>query len=104
MPALELTIASLAPGGDGVAHVELDGERRAVFLPHTVPGDVVRAGVDTSRRPARGRVPEVVTAGPDRVVSACAWSTRCGGCDWMHLSVEAQGRAHLEHVIAALPA
>ncbi|HEY3819797.1 MAG TPA: TRAM domain-containing protein [Polyangiaceae bacterium] len=101
--ALEVTIASLAPGGDGVAHVELDGERRAVFVPHTAPGDVVRAEVDASRRPARGHLLEVLTAGPERVASACAWSLRCGGCDWMHLSLEAQGRAHVEHVRAALP-
>ncbi|MGD0528411.1 MAG: TRAM domain-containing protein [Polyangiaceae bacterium] len=103
MTTLEVTVASLAPGGDGVAHVELDGSRRAVFLPHTAPGDVVRAEVDTSRRPARGRVLEVLSPGESRVTPACAWSTRCGGCDWMHLSLEAQGRAHLEHVLAALP-
>ena len=101
---LELTVASLAPGGDGLAHVELDGERRAVFLPDTAPGDVVRAEVDTSRRPARGRVLEVLSPGPGRVTSACPWSTRCGGCDWMHLSLEAQASAHVEHVRAALPA
>jgi 23S rRNA (uracil1939-C5)-methyltransferase len=103
-PSLELTVASLAPGGDGVAHVELDGERRAVFLPHTAPGDVVRAEVDASRRPARGRVLDVLVAGPGRVKAPCPWSTRCGGCDWMHLSLEAQARAHVEHVTAALPA
>jgi 23S rRNA (uracil1939-C5)-methyltransferase len=104
MQAVELTVASLAPGGDGLAHVVIDGERRAVFLPDTAPGDVVRADLDASRRPARGRVLEVLSAGPGRVPSACPWSTRCGGCDWMHLSLEAQGRAHVEHVLAALPA
>jgi 23S rRNA (uracil1939-C5)-methyltransferase len=101
--ALELTVASLAPGGDGVAHVELEGERRAVFLAHAAPGDVVKAEVDPSRRPARGRVVQLLSAGPDRVVPACAWSTRCGGCDWMHLSLDAQARTHAEHVLAALP-
>jgi 23S rRNA (uracil1939-C5)-methyltransferase len=100
---LEATVGSLAPGGDGVAHVELERERRAVFLPGTAPGDVVRAEVDASRRPARGRVLEVLAAGEDRVSPACAWAARCGGCDWMHLSLEAQGRAHAEHVRAALP-
>ncbi|HEX3343135.1 MAG TPA: class I SAM-dependent RNA methyltransferase, partial [Polyangiaceae bacterium] len=100
---LEVTVASLAPGGDGVAHVVLDGERRAVFLPHTAPGDVVRADIDASRRPARGRVLEVLSAGPGRVEPACAWSLRCGGCDWMHLSLEAQREAHVEQVLAALP-
>jgi 23S rRNA (uracil1939-C5)-methyltransferase len=101
---LDATIASLAPGGDGVAHVDIRGERRAVFFPHTAPGDRVRAAVDSSRRPARGRVLELLEAGADRVTPACRWSTRCGGCDWMHLSLEAQGRAHVEQLRAALPA
>lgn len=100
---LEATVGSLAPGGDGVAHVELERERRAVFLPGTAPGDRVRAEVDPTRRPARGRVLELLAAGDDRVTPACRWAARCGGCDWMHLSPEAQVRAHAEHVRAALP-
>jgi 23S rRNA (uracil1939-C5)-methyltransferase len=101
---LALDVVALAPGGDGVSHVEIGGERRAVFLPHTVPGDRLRAEVDASRRPARGRVLELLASGPDRTSPACAWSTRCGGCDWMHLTPEAQVRTHVEHVRAALPA
>jgi 23S rRNA (uracil1939-C5)-methyltransferase len=98
-----LTIASLAPGGDGVAHVEVDGQRRAVFVPYAAPGDVMDVEIDASQRPARGRPLELLAGGPDRVSPACPWSTRCGGCDWMHLSVEAQASAHAEHVRAALP-
>jgi 23S rRNA (uracil1939-C5)-methyltransferase len=101
---IQTTVASLAGGGEGVAHIEVGGERRAVFLPDTVPGDVVRAEVDPSHRPARGRVLELIHAGPDRVAPACAWSTRCGGCDWMHLSPEAQAKGHVDRVRAALPA
>ncbi|MGH7295013.1 MAG: class I SAM-dependent RNA methyltransferase [Polyangiaceae bacterium] len=101
---LGATVGALAPGGHGVAHVELGGERRAVFLPGTAPGDVVRAEIDASRRPARGRVLEWIERSPDRVEPACRWAERCGGCDWMHLSLDAQARAHAEHVRAALPA
>jgi 23S rRNA (uracil1939-C5)-methyltransferase len=101
---VDATIASLAPGGDGVAHVDLKGERRAVFLSRTAPGDVLRAEIDPDHRPARGRVIELVTPSPDRVDPPCRSFTRCGGCDWMHLSAEAQRRAHVEHVRAALPA
>jgi 23S rRNA (uracil1939-C5)-methyltransferase len=100
---LQLSITSVAPGGDGVAHVEIDGERRAVFVPHCAEGDVVRAEVDAGKRPARGRLMEVVTPGPDRVAPACPWASRCGGCDWMHLSSKAQARLHVEHLRAALP-
>jgi 23S rRNA (uracil1939-C5)-methyltransferase len=100
---LEATVTSLAPGGDGVAHVDVRGERRAVFLPRTTPGDVVRAEVDFTRRPARGRLLEVVSPGPERIAPACPFSDRCGGCDWMHVSLAGQRGAHHDHVRAALP-
>jgi 23S rRNA (uracil1939-C5)-methyltransferase len=102
----ELTadIGSLAPGGDGVTHAILQGERRAVFVPATVPGDRVRVAIDASKRPARGRILEILSAGEDRVEAACAWAERCGGCDWMHVSLQAQARIHADHVRAALPA
>jgi 23S rRNA (uracil1939-C5)-methyltransferase len=100
---VEATVTSLAPGGDGVAHVELRGERRAVFVPRSAPGDRLRVEIDASRRPARGRVVQILAPGPDRVEPACPWSDRCGGCDWMHLSLAAQRRAHAEQLRAALP-
>ncbi|MDP9035035.1 MAG: class I SAM-dependent RNA methyltransferase, partial [Myxococcota bacterium] len=101
---VEATIASLAPGGDGVAHVTLGGVRRAVFVPRAAPNDRLLADVDFSHRPARGRLLEVLAAGPERVTPPCPWSTPCGGCDWMHLSRAAQADGHVEHVRRALPA
>jgi 23S rRNA (uracil1939-C5)-methyltransferase len=100
----DATIESLAPGGDGVAHASIAGERRAVFVPRSAPGDVLRLEVDPSKRPARGRALDVLVPGAGRVAPACAWAARCGGCDWMHLSLEAQAQAHVEHVRAAMPA
>ena len=85
-----------------MAHLELGGERRAVFVAHAAPGDLVRAEVQPGR-PMRGRIVEVLAAGPGRVEPACRWSVRCGGCDWMHVSLEEQARAHTEHLRAALP-
>lgn len=101
--AVEASIRSLAPGGDGVAHLDVHGERRTVFVPRSAPGDRARLAVDPSGRPARGRVLELIAGGTDRVPVACRWADRCGGCDWMHLSLEAQERVHAEHVRAALP-
>jgi 23S rRNA (uracil1939-C5)-methyltransferase len=102
-PVLRLRIDSVAPGGDGVAHAEIEGQRRAVFVPGTVTGDVVEARVDASRRPARGTLAETLERGPARVEPACAWSERCGGCDWMHIAPGVQLDLHVEHVRAALP-
>jgi 23S rRNA (uracil1939-C5)-methyltransferase len=100
----EIVIESLAPGGDGVAHLDIAGERRAVFVAQSAPGDVLRVAIDASTRPARGRILELVAAGPQRVAPECAWASRCGGCDWMHVSLDAQASAHVEHVRAILPA
>ena len=100
---VEASIHSLAPGGDGVAHIEIEGRRRAVFVPRTAPGDRARLAVDPSHRPARGRLLELISGGSDRVPVACGSADRCGGCDWMHLSLEAQVRVHVEHVRGALP-
>jgi 23S rRNA (uracil1939-C5)-methyltransferase len=101
---LDLQVTHLAPGGAGVAHADVDGQRRAVFVHHAAPGDHIRAEVDLAHRPARARLLSVLSGGPDRVPSPCAWSEPCGGCDWMHLSLDAQARNHLEHLRAALPA
>lgn len=101
--SVEASIHSLAPGGEGVAHLDVGGERRAVFVPRSAPGDRARLAVDPRGRPARGRMLELISGGIDRVPLACEWADRCGGCDWMHISLEAQERIHVEHVRSALP-
>jgi 23S rRNA (uracil1939-C5)-methyltransferase len=95
-----LDITSLAAGGDGVAR--LDG--LVVFTPRTAPGDTVEADVRTEGRVGRGRLLRVVTAGPDRVDAPCEHYTgtdRCGGCQWQHLSLEAQREAKRRNVADA---
>ncbi len=99
--AVRLRIASLASGGEGVAHTEVDGERRAVFVPRTAPGDLVDAQVDFAKSPARGVLSAVIDAAGCRIEPVCAHAARCGGCDWMHLSREAQIGAHVEIVRGA---
>ena len=96
-------IHELAPGGDGVALVDVDGERRAVFVRGAALEEEVELDVDLASRPARGRVLRITTSGPARVVPACPHVHRCGGCAWMHLSLEGQKEAHRAQLKAALP-
>jgi 23S rRNA (uracil1939-C5)-methyltransferase len=96
-------IRELANGGDGVALVEAQGERRAVFVRHAAPGDQAWLSVDLATRPATGRILRLDEAGPARVDPICPHSLRCGGCSWMHLSVPGQVEAYRHRIRAALP-
>jgi 23S rRNA (uracil1939-C5)-methyltransferase len=61
---LELTVDSLAYGGDGVARTET----YVVFVVGGMPGDRVRAVVEKAKRSyARAHVVELLEPGPDRV-------------------------------------
>ena len=100
---ITLEIAEVAPGGDGVAIVAHQGERRAVFVRGAAPGDRIEAQVDFRSRPARGQLSRVLDAGPDRVEPACPHTLRCGGCNWMQIASDAQTRIHVEHLRGALP-
>lgn len=72
-----LTIDHLGREGDGVAKTE-DGP---VFVPYTLPGEVVRVFVERDR----GEVVEVVEASTDRVEPACKHFGTCGGCSLQHM-------------------
>jgi 23S rRNA (uracil1939-C5)-methyltransferase len=100
---LSLRIDDVAPGGQGVGHATVDGERRAIFVPRVAVGDEVDVDVNTSSRPARGRVLQVLSPGPGRVPPPCAYVDRCGACDWMHLSRPAQSAAREHHLRRVLP-
>jgi 23S rRNA (uracil1939-C5)-methyltransferase len=91
LTTLTLRIDSLASGGDGVGRLE-SGE--VVFLPDTAPGERVEAAIDLGQKPAQGRVLRILDRSPDRVEPPCRYVAICGGCDWMHLAVAAQERAH----------
>jgi 23S rRNA (uracil1939-C5)-methyltransferase len=96
---LELTIESLAFGGNGVAR--LDGF--VVFVRRGLPGDTVRARVTkVQRRHAEALATEVVQAGPERVAAPCTHYPACGGCRFQDLAYEAQVAAKEQWVRDAL--
>src|SRR5690348_4995133 len=96
---LELTIDSLAYGGNGVAR--LNGF--VVFVRRGLPGDRVRARVTkVQRRHAEALVTEVVAPGPQRVEAPCAHYPACGGCRFQDLAYEAQVAAKQAQVEESL--
>jgi 23S rRNA (uracil1939-C5)-methyltransferase len=94
---LRLTLDSLAFGGDAVARAA-DG--RVVFVPGGAPGDSVLVEVEDEHKAwLRARLMRVVTPGATRREPPCpAFVDGCGGCQWLHVTIEAQ-RAAKEDVV-----
>jgi 23S rRNA (uracil1939-C5)-methyltransferase len=79
-------IARMAHGGDGIGYLE-DG--RIVFVPTTLPGEVVDIEVvELKKSFGRGRVVDVVEASDERVESECPYFPQCGGCQFWHATYE----------------
>lgn len=93
---IEAEVAVLGDGGDG----RIDTPQGPLFVPFTVPGDIVR--VDGS-----GKVAAVVKRladGPDRIAPACRHFETCGGCALQHVAAPvyaAWKRGRIERALAA---
>jgi 23S rRNA (uracil1939-C5)-methyltransferase len=96
---LELTVDSLAFGGNGVAR--LNGF--VVFVRRGLPGDTVRARVTkVKRNHAEALAVELLRPGAERVEAPCAHYPACGGCRFQDLAYDAQVEAKAGQVRDAL--
>ena len=100
-PPVRLKIDSLAVGGDGVGR-EQNG--RAVFVPDTVPGDIVDVAIlQQKRRFARAELLAVVEPSPFRQEPICPEVGRgCGGCGLAHVSPAGQATLKRRMVLDTL--
>ncbi|HXT15610.1 MAG TPA: TRAM domain-containing protein [Gemmatimonadaceae bacterium] len=91
MNSADVSIESIAAGGDGIARAN----GVVVFVPRGAPGDVVRVAIDERKRFARGTIETILTPSPDRVDPLCYHyrMDKCGGCQLQHLNYDAQVRA-----------
>ena len=85
---LDITIDSIAAGGDGVGRA--DG--LVVFVPRSAAGDTGRVRIEKAGRFARARWESIERAGPARIDPPCTHYVidRCGGCQLQHLEYAAQ--------------
>ncbi|HEY5090760.1 MAG TPA: TRAM domain-containing protein, partial [Polyangia bacterium] len=106
---MTIEIDGLAPGGDAVGRQRdppdaigpHDG--RATFVPLAAPGERVRARIDRDKgRVAWAELVAIECASPDRVPPPCALFGACGGCQWQHVSIDAQRAAKKSIVERAL--
>ena len=92
---LEVEIADMAFGGDGVGKV--DGF--VVFVPFVIVGELALVEITERKNDfARARLLQIITPSPDRVDPKCQYFGECGGCQYQHIDYEAQGRIKLEQV------
>jgi 23S rRNA (uracil1939-C5)-methyltransferase len=96
---LEVTIEKIVSGGHGLARTP-----EVVLVPRGAPGERVVVELDRSRKPPRGRLLKVLQRSPIRVDPPCEAVDKCGGCDLMHLTSDAQRSIHLDILREALPA
>jgi tRNA/tmRNA/rRNA uracil-C5-methylase (TrmA/RlmC/RlmD family) len=90
---LELTVGEVVHGGWCVSRQDDTG--LVVFVRHALPGERVRATVtQATARLARAEAIDIQHASADRVTAPCRYArpAGCGGCDWQHVSLEAQRR------------
>lgn len=102
MQSEEVRIETLAYGGGGVGHLK-DG--RAVFVPLTVPGELIEVDITQSKdRWAKGKAVKIIEASANRVQPPCmeACAGTCGGCPWAHVAYEEQLRWKRQAVVDAL--
>lgn len=98
MTTVNCQIATIAFGGDGVAHLP-----KTLFIPFTAPGDHIEAEIIQEKpRFMRGEMVSLIEAGPQRTSPRCPYYGRCGGCQLQHLTYPAQLEAKKQFVIDAL--
>ena len=84
---LKLTIEAIGSEGEGIAHIN----GYTLFIKDTVPLDVIEAKVIKSGKSfGYARCERIIEHSPDRIESVCPISKRCGGCEFQHLSYEAE--------------
>jgi 23S rRNA (uracil1939-C5)-methyltransferase len=81
---MKLRIEKAIYGGDGLARAP---EGKTVFVPGTLPGELVEATIAADKRSfASGALGVVIEPSAERVVPGCAYVPRCGGCQYQHAS------------------
>ena len=91
---VQLEITALGAQGDGVAR----GERGPVYVPFTLPGEIVNAAVERDR----GTLMAVLSPSAQRVKPPCRHFGDCGGCSLQHLEASAYRSWKRERVVEAL--
>ena len=94
---VELTVTGVTGEGFGVARYiddEIPAPGMVVFVPKTAVGDRLSCRiVKVQKSHAFGKLEALLTPSPDRCAdTGCAAYRQCGGCNWRHVTYEAECR------------
>ena len=92
-----LRIAGLGHRGDGVA----DGPAEPLYVPYTLPGEVVEVD-PVEGHPDRRHLLRVVTPSPERIAPICPHFGPCGGCQLQHWAWSPYHAWKRDQVVTAL--
>lgn len=96
---IELEITDLNDDGDGVGRAS----NRVVFVPDTVPGDVIQARlVFVKPKFGHATLKKILKPSIHRVRPSCIVADKCGGCQWQHIDYQYQLEAKRNQVVQAL--
>ena len=89
---MKLQIEKPVYGGAGLAHqTEGSDAGKAVFVPFTLPGELVEARLLEQRNGfGDAALEEVLTASKNRVQPRCVHFGQCGGCQYQHATYSSQ--------------
>ncbi|WP_376088923.1 class I SAM-dependent RNA methyltransferase [Roseomonas sp. CCTCC AB2023176] len=97
---MRLSVASMGAAGDGIAR---DDSGAPVFIPFSLPGEVVRVTPGERRGDGRSATLEAVEVpSPDRVVPPCPHFGTCGACVVQHWADPAFAAWKAARVVEAL--
>ena len=84
---VELELETVGRGGQALGR----HGGKVVFVPGSIPGEVVRVRiVEERRRWSRAELLRVLEPSPHRVDAPCPTFGPCGGCHWQHMAYETQ--------------
>src|SRR5882724_736340 len=89
---MHLRIEKPVYGGDFLSQTD-DGEgnKKTVFVPFSLTGELVEAEVETDNRGVvAAHLQSVIEASPHRIQPPCAHFGACGGCQYQHTTYENQ--------------
>ena len=89
---MKLQIEKAVYGGAGLAH-QTEGAvaGQAVFVPFTLPGELVEARLlEQNKAFGEASLLQVLTASEDRIQPKCTHFGQCGGCQYQHVAYSAQ--------------